>query len=55
MQNLREIERLKAYSKSLASLNVTGTPLAEELGDPLKKETLMLLPQLKRLNKEPVE
>ena len=54
--SLAEIEKLKTL-KTLEHISVGGNPIAEEKGDDLKKELLILfmdeLPLLKRINGEP--
>lgn len=55
LENQDVVASLK-HLKTLADLNLLGTPLEENVGDKLKKEVLILLEglKLKRLNKDEV-
>lgn len=55
IRSLAEVSRLKQYSKSLHIFSCQDSPIFEEVTDNLKKEIVMLLPFLKKINKEVVE
>ena len=53
LPDLKEIQKLEKISV-LKSLNAVGNPATDEFGDASKKELIMLLPKLQRINEDDV-
>lgn len=53
--SIEEVKKLE-LTENLKELNMLGTPLADELADGIKKEFILLLPEidLEKVNKDPV-
>jgi hypothetical protein len=52
---LAEVSRLLAYKSSLRTFSCQDSPIFEEVPDNLKKEIIMNLPFLKKINKDVIE
>jgi len=50
---LKEIGKLSSLSTML-SLTAHGNPISDEMGDSIKKEIIMMIPALTRINKDEV-
>jgi len=55
LEKLEDVQKLEIL-ENLTCLNLLGTPIGDELGDGIKKEFILLFPQLylEKVNKEPI-
>lgn len=54
LEKFKQVEVILSFKKA-KDINLLGNPCMEEGGSESNKEILMLLPQLKRLNKEDIK